>query len=329
MLLAKNIELAAVMDPVGCEEIAAEFGVPHACTTVEELLAVPGLQAVYIASPVFLHLEQIEACATAGKHILCEKPLTLTSVQAREAVAACEAADVFLQEGYMMRFHGAHRAIRQAIQEGRIGKLVYLRAQLSCWYPPIPGAWRQDPATGGGGSLIDLATHLYDLLESLAGPIVEVVAMTANLVQDYPSEDAATTLLRFANGCHATVDTFFCIPDEASRTRLEIYGSRGSILAEGTIGQSTGGKVEILGGLGNSAYDAAQDKDVERSFQPLPYEPINPYTAECAYFADCILRHEPPAINHGGNAIHIMQLAEQAYASAADGIVRSVRDSML
>ena len=324
MLQADNIELAAVMDPVGIEEIAAEFGVPRACTTVEELLSDPELQAIYIASPVSMHLAQIKACATAGKHVLCEKPLTLSLAEAREAVAACSAAGVFLQEGYMMKFHGAHQAICQAIEAGQIGTIVYMRAQLSCWYPPIPGAWRQDPASGGGGSLIDLATHLYDLLEYFAGPIAKIVALTGNLVQDYRSEDAATTLLQFAPGCHATVDTFFCVPDESSRTRLEIYGSQGSILAEGTIGQSTGGTVEIISGLGTGGYDAAQNKDVERTFQPLPFEPINPYTAECAAFADCILAGQPPVLNNGANALHIMRLAEQAYASAKDGTVKQI-----
>ena len=156
-----------------------------------------------------------------------------------------------------------------------------MRAQLSCWYPRIEGAWRQDPASGGGGALIDMASHLYDLLEHFAGPVRRVAALTGNLVQDYRSDDASTTLLEFQSGAHATVDCFFCIPDEASRTRLEIYGSRGAILSEGTIGQSSGGKLEGLLGLGDSGYDAQQNKDVAPSFQPVPFEPIDPYVAEC------------------------------------------------
>ena len=138
---------------------------------------------------------------------------------------------------------------------------------MSCWYPQIEGAWRQDPKTGGGGALIDMATHLYDLLEYFAGPIRRIAALTGNLVQDYRSEDASTTLLEFDSGAQATVDCFFCIPDEASRTRLEIYGSQGAILTEGTIGQSSGGKLEGILGLGDAGYDAAQNKDVVRKFQ--------------------------------------------------------------
>ena len=324
MLEAKNIELAALMDVVGVEEIAAEFGVPKACHSAEELVRDPEIDAVYIASPAFLHAEQIAAAAAAGKHILCEKPLTLTREEAEKAIAACRENSVLLQEGYMMPFHGAHQAIRSIIAAGKLGKIVYMRAQLSCWYPPIEGAWRQDPARGGGGALIDMATHLYDLLEFFAGPVARVVAFTGNQVQDYQSEDSATTLLEFRDGAHATVDTFFCVPDEAARTRLEIYGSHGSIFTEGTIGQSTGGTAEGIFGLGTGGYDADQNKDVERSFQPIPFEPVNPYTAECEHFAECILKNRPPQLNGPENALHILRLTELAYASARDGQVKTI-----
>jgi predicted dehydrogenase len=315
MLKAKNCRLAAVMDPVGVDRVAAAFGVAKSYTREEDLLADPEVQAVYIASPVSCHARQIAMAARAGKHVLCEKPLTMTLKQTQQAVELCRKQKVFLQEGFMMKFHGAHATAKQLIDEGRLGKIVYMRAQLSCWYPKMAGAWRQDPKLGGGGALIDMATHLYDLLAWLVGPVRRVAALVGTLVQDYKSDDASTTLLEFKSGAHATVDCFYCIPDNASRTRLEIYGSQGALLSEGTIGQSTKGKLEGILGVGAAGYDATQDKDVARKFQKIPFKPINPYTAECAYFADCILQNRPPAINDGANALRIAALTEQAYRS--------------
>lgn len=316
MVKAKNCRLVAVMDPVGVERVAAEFKVPKAYTSEAELLADPEVQAVYIASPVHCHAKQIQMAAAAGKHILCEKPLTLTLPQTKEAVAACKQAKVYLQEGYMMKFHGAHAAIKQRIDEGRLGQIVYMRAQLSCWYPKLEGAWRQNPKLAGGGALIDMATHLYDLLSWFAGPVRRVVATVNTLVQDYKSDDASTTLLEFKSGAQATVDCFYCIPDEASRTRLEIYGSQGAVLAEGTIGQSVGGVLEILETSAPAGYDAQQSKDVARKFQKTPFPKINPYTAECEYFADCILQRRAPSLNDGKNALRIAELTDKAYRSA-------------
>ncbi len=317
MLKAKNCRLAAVMDPVGVEDIAAQFNVPAAYTTEKDLLADPAIEAVYIASPLAVHARQIKMAAAAGKHILCEKPLTLTVKQAEEAVAACRKAGVYLQEGYMMKFHGAHRRMKELIDAGRIGKVVSMRAQLSCWYPKMDGAWRQDPRQGGsGGALVDMATHLFDLLAYFAGPVRRVAALTGNLVQGYKPADATTTLLEFRSGAHATVDCFFCIPDEASHTRLEVYGSQGALLSEGTIGQSTGGKLDGLFGAGDKGYDAAQDKDVVRKFERVPFPKVNPYTAECEYFAQCILDGRAPEINDAKNALAVLRLVEQALQSS-------------
>lgn len=311
-----NCRLVAVMDVANVEEIAKEVKAPRFYTKESDLLRDPEVEAVYIASPVHLHLKHIRLASSHKKHILCEKPLTLNAAQAKEALQACRQNKVFLQEGYMMKFHGAHTKIRELIDVGKLGRIVYMRAQLSCWYPSIPGAWRQDPGKGGGGALIDMATHLYDLLEFLIGDkIKRVAAITSRLVHGYKSEDSSTTLIEFAGGAHATVDCFFCIPDEASKTRLEIYGSRGSILTEGTIGQGTGGKVRGIFGLGDAPYDATQNKDEQTRFNTIPYDRVNPYGAECEYFANCIANNRPPEINDGRNALHILKVAEQAYAS--------------
>ncbi|MCK9265760.1 Gfo/Idh/MocA family oxidoreductase [bacterium] len=325
MLKAKNINLTSVMDVVNIEKIANEFSIPKYYKDEKALVDDAEIEAVYIATPVQLHLEQIRYAAEKGKHILCEKPLAKNLKETEEAIKVCKDNGVFLQEGYMMKFHGAHKKMKEIVSAGDIGKIVYMRAQLSCWYPPIDGAWRQDPQQGGGGALIDMATHLYDLLEFISGTKIEqVVALTGNQVHNYKSEDSSTTLLEFSSGAHATIDSFFCIPDEASKTRLEIYGSKGSLLTEGTIGQGSGGNLEGIFNKGVNGYDAGQRKDVALTFKQIPFEEINPYTAECEYFANCIIENIAPETNGGENAIHIMNVTEKAYTSYKEKRILSI-----
>ncbi len=312
LLEARTSRLAAVMDVAGAEEIAREFSAPAAYSREADLLADPSVQAVYVATPVHLHRAQVEACAAAGKPLLCEKPLAAATADAAAMAGACAKAGVLLREAYMMPYHGAHQAMRRLIAEGRIGRVVSVRGQLSCWYPPIEGAWRQRRATGGGGALIDMASHLYQLIETLVAPIEWLTAVTGNLVHAYESEDASTTLMRLANGAQATVDAFFCVPDAASRNRLEIYGSHGALVSEGTIGQDGGGTLWGCFEESAAGYDAGQQVR-QGGYVEIPFERVNPYTAECEAFADAVRAGEKTA----ADAVGVMPWIERAYAAAA------------
>ena len=123
-----------------------------------------------------VHCEQVARCVRAGKHVLCEKPLALSVAEGQEVVALAKRCKVQLGVGFMMRFHSQHQEALKIIQSGKLGRPVYGRAQLSCWYPPLEGAWRQDPSQGGGGSLADMGVHCIDLLEMFFGPWSRSVA---------------------------------------------------------------------------------------------------------------------------------------------------------
>ena len=225
---AKNARLLAVMDqvPEVTKRVQEKYGCPRSYDSVADLLADREIDAVYIATPVFAHTEQVMAAAAAGKHILVEKPLAMNTRQGREMVEACKKAGIYATEGYMMKFHSLHQRAKEIIDSGTLGKVVLMRAQLSCWYPEIPGAWRQDPKLGGGGALMDMATHLYDLMRWFVGDVKEVAALADTLVFSYGVDDSSSTLLRFESGAHGFVDAFFCVPDSSVQSRLGIYGSR-------------------------------------------------------------------------------------------------------
>jgi predicted dehydrogenase len=223
---AANAELAVVYDVNQKinDEVARKFGAQTARSFSEVLTA--ELDAIYIATPAHLHHDQVLECAKARRHVLCEKPLGVTIAEAEEMVAACRQAGIQFGTAFMMRFHSQHQAALKIVQEGKLGKPVYGRAQLSCWYPPIEGAWRQNPAQGGGGSLIDMGGHSIDLLEMYFGPVAKVSCFVHNTVQAYRSEDSAVAVLLFENGAIATVDAFSAFPMRPARTCWSFTGRR-------------------------------------------------------------------------------------------------------
>lgn len=316
---ARNAQLAAVYDPVEgvSADLASRFGA-RAAPSVEELLGMD-VDAVYVASPPAVHGEQVIACARAGKHVLCEKPLGLTVAEAEAMVAACARANVRLGTAFMMRFHAQHQAALRLVRDGRLGRLVFARAQLSCWYPPMPGAWRQDPATSGGGSLMDMGGHCMDLLEMFFGPARAVHCFTGRNVHGYASEDSAVATLQFENGALGVVDAFFCMPDEASQNRLELYGSSGSILAGDTIGQGDRGEMLAFLKGGAGPYDAQQAR-AGSGGTPIHPEPVNTYRAEIEEFSQAIAEGREPS-NHARLGLHSQRVLAACYLSARQGTV--------
>lgn len=318
----KDSVVVAVMDvdAKATDEVAAQLGA-RAYYTEADLLADPEVEAVYIATPVFLHHNQVMLTAKAKKHILVEKPLSLTVAEGEEMLAAAKDAGVYITEGYMMKYHALNVKAKELVEQGEIGPVVFARAQLSCWYPDIPGAWRQDPKLGGGGSLIDMATHCYDILQYIIGSkISEVFAFTDTLTFRYPVEDSSTTMLRFENGAHAVVDAFFNVPDSAGQCRLELYGNKGSILGEGTLGQMPVGKMVAFLSDDAKGYDPSQEKtSLEVNKREVEYTPVNMYAAEMDHMSRAIAAGTAPTINSAEEGLHILKVARAAYESSQHG----------
>ena len=319
---AENSVLLGVFDinQQSNEEVAQEFW-SKAAGSIKELLEY-GIDAVYVASPANLHLEHVIACAEAGKHVLCEKPLGMSVEEAEKMISACNNAGVVLGTALMMRFHTQHQAALKMVSDGKIGKLVFGRAQLSCWYPPIDGAWRQNPLTGGGGSLMDMGSHCIDLLEMVFGEIDTVSCFISNNVHNYKSEDSAIVSLKFMNGALATVDTFFCIPDNSSKNVLELYGSRGSILAKGTIGQGDSGEMMAYLENDDEGYNAQQSREESDAISINP-APINTYLSEIIEFSDALLENRAPG-NDAAIGLQSQKILAACYRSAESGNAEKV-----
>ena len=322
ILKADNAELSVVFDinAQANAEVAKESGAKEAAS-IEALLDAD-IDTVYIATPAGLHSGQVQTCAKAGKHILCEKPLGMTVAEAEAMIETCRQKAVKLGCALMMRFVAQHAEALKLIREGRLGKPTYARAQLSCWYPPIEGAWRQDPATGGGGALIDMGGHCIDLLEMFFGKVTRVSCFINNTVHDYKSEDSAVATLFFENGALASVDTFFCIPDNSSKNALELYGSKGSILARGTIGQGPAGEMVAFLEQEGKDYDAQQLRTEAQGMIIAP-EPVNTYQAEIEEFSQAIIEDREPLIG-AELGLRNQKILAACYESAKSGKVVEV-----
>lgn len=226
-----EVRVAAVMvrDQARADAIAAEFGAAAAYDSVERLLADDGVEAVYVATPPQVHEEQVIAAAEAGKHILLEKPMALDLAACDRMLAATAAAGVALAVCFPLRHTGVVREMKRRISAGELGTLTYLRLQLAKWYPLDEAAWRADPVQSGGGVLMDLGSHLFDLAAYLGGPPGEVTALTARRGFDLAVEDTAVALLRLASGAVAVIETSFAAAD--SPNAIEVYGTEGALLA--------------------------------------------------------------------------------------------------
>jgi predicted dehydrogenase len=317
---AKSAQFVCLMDvrASAARQAAQRFGVSKSSTREEEVLSDPAIQAVYLATPVSEHARQIISAAKAGKHVFVEKPVALNTAEAAQAIAACKKAGVLLGCGYMMRFHALNVAARDLVARGDLGRVVAGRAQLTCWYPKIEGAWRQDPAAGGGGALMDMGSHCIDLLEFVAGSkVASVMAYNQSLVQDYRSEDTSTVIMRLQNSAQMIVDSLFNVPDAASRGLLEIYGTRGALYGEGTIGQMPTGRITaMLSDQGD--YDAQQERAPSTRMFDLEGEPVNMYGAEIEQFSQAILTGGKPAMD-GEEGRWNLKVVEACYRSSLEG----------
>ncbi len=311
---AQNSQLSVVfdIDSQVNADVAKEFNAEKA-ESIDTLLDAD-VDAVYIATPPCFHSEQIHICAKAGKHILCEKPLGMSVAEVEEIIAISKQMGIKFGCAFMMRFVAQHVEALKLIKQGKLGKPTYARAQLSCWYPPIEGAWRQDPVTGGGGSLIDMGGHCIDLLEMFFGKVFRVSCFINNTVHDYKSEDSATAMLFFENGAIGTVDTFFCIPDNSSKNVLELYGSKGSILARGTIGQGPAGEMVAFLEQDGKAYDAQQVRAETEGMVIAPAE-VNTYQAEIEEFNQAIMEDREPQISAEAG-LRNQKIIDACYTSA-------------
>ena len=225
-------ELIAVMrrDKEKAEAFAASHGAKRVYHTVDALLADDEINAVYVATPPYLHCEQTIRAAQTGKHVLCEKPMAMNVDECREMIDVCHEYNVTLMIAYYRRFYPNVVKMKHLMEGGAIGEVVLARVNHTALYDPSChewGAWRTDPRISGGGVLMDAGSHRIDLLVYLFGDVASACGYAETVQFDDPVDDSAVFTLRFENGAHTVGNVNWTVG--MSRDEIEVYGTKGSL----------------------------------------------------------------------------------------------------
>ncbi len=212
-----------------------QFAASHAFelrTSLDDLLTDADLDAIVLATPHSLHVEQVIAAARHGKHVFCEKPFALTRAGALDAVAAVESAGVTLGLGYNRRWHPEMTKLRERIDSGDLGVILHCEATMT--FPNAlmlkPEAWRADAAETPCGGLTPMGVHAVDAMIDLCGPIDEVYCQSFRRAVEVDVDDTTSMLFRMREGMSGYLGTMTATGGGFS---FQVYGSKGYVRLEG------------------------------------------------------------------------------------------------
>ena len=285
---------------------ASRLGIERTHGSYEGLLADPDIDAVYIPLPNHLHAEWTIAAATAGKHVLCEKPLALSSADAQRMVDACEAAGVCLYEAFMYRFHPSWLAVRDLLADGRIGEL----RGIDIWF----SYFNDDPTNirnildVGGGAMWDIGCYAVSVARLLFGAEPERVHSVLRRDPTSGVDTLAAGLLEFSDGAAS----FGCSTRVEPDQRVHVYGSRGRISLAIPFNIPPDLPTEVFVTHGG-------DPPVDPATETLRFEPANQYTLQAEAFARAVLDGEPLPVASADAVANVAVIERVFQAANPDG----------
>jgi predicted dehydrogenase len=267
---------------------------------------------VLLLTPPNTHLELVRRSAAAGKHILLEKPLEISTPRALELVAAARETGVTLGVVLQHRFRPAGMKLAQIIESGALGPIVNCSTTIRLWRPQSyydqPG--RGTKARDGGGVLLTQGIHTLDLMLSLAGHVEEVCGFAATTrVHRMETEDLVCAAARFTSGAFGTIEaTTAAYPGFPER--IEIAGTRGTASLAGT-------ELKVQFHDGSSVEMAPDTTAGGTGADPMAF-PHDYHRAVLADFLDAIDEKRPPRVS-GEEALRVHRLIDALLAAGASG----------
>jgi UDP-N-acetyl-2-amino-2-deoxyglucuronate dehydrogenase len=216
--------------------MATELGLDCALATdLNAVLARPDVQAIIVTTPSGAHLEPAIAAAKAGKHVVVEKPLEITTERCDRIIDACDRHGVKLCTIFPSRFGDANRTLKAAVEAGRFGRLTLGETTCKWWRSQAyydEGGWKGTKALDGGGALMNQAIHNVDLLLWMMGDVAQISGFTATLAHErIEVEDTAVACLRFANGALGVIQATTSVYPGLPKT-IAVHGDRGTVVIE-------------------------------------------------------------------------------------------------
>lgn len=230
---APGAELAAVcdIDEEKARHAALQYGLKQWYTHFEDMLCKEAIDVVCICTPSGMHCEHTVIAAKAGKHVLCEKPLDVTREKVDRMIHACSEAKVFLGGIFQRRTNLAAINTRNAIQTGKLGRIVMASASLNYYRDQEyydSASWRGTWELDGGGALMNQGIHGIDMLQWMVGDIESVFARCATLVRHIEVEDTAVASVKFKNGALGVIKGATSVYP-GQDTIFTIHGEKGTI----------------------------------------------------------------------------------------------------
>jgi 1,5-anhydro-D-fructose reductase (1,5-anhydro-D-mannitol-forming) len=289
-------------------ESAAQFNIPLAFDSSGALCSSPEVDAVFVATPNAMHLDDVLTAVRCGKPVLCEKPMGINASECRQMVEAARSANVLFGVAQVFRFEESTAWFRKQIEMNSIGKPIFARAEFS--FPGKSGyarKWLYDPAIAGGGPIADIGVHCIDTLRYILRD--EVVSVSARANYDEVSgglEAAAALTLEFSRGTLASVQVSY---RSEYRTPLEIVGETGSLRADNALNVERPITLEH-----RDSWSAIESHTVSNSLA---------YAKQVDAFADAVEGKQPfPA--PGEDGWQNQEILDAAYRSIKSGKVENV-----
>jgi predicted dehydrogenase len=284
---SQNSEVIAIQNRnlKKAKEKADEYNFKFAFDSAKELVSNPEVDVVYIASPVFMHVNDAITAAQSDKHILLEKPIAMNKSEAEKIIEASKKNNVKLMVAQMARFSPVNIRIKELIKSGAIGKITFIKTEYFYDVRMSKRWWSRDTKMAGGGPTFDIGVHCLDTMRFiLDDDVISVKSQLSPIINEEKTEMTSITALKFSKGIPGSIFCSFEVP--YARILIEVVGEDGIISAKNFTISKTSVKLKIMKGKdGKTSETITEDIEVP-----------NIYEKEITHFSDCIINDSEPSI---------------------------------